>query len=192
MRKKQTLRVGGQKNKWIEIVIFGITILIFSYLRLTPIYTQTVGYTYDQGRDFLKAAEIVLYKNPTFIGPTTGIMGIYHGAWWYYVLSIGFLLFNGLPIGFYYLNFFIQLLVFITVLIFVWKRFDSLTQIILGLVVATSPYLIFTNILLANNVMAIAPFLFLLLTTILLLEKKFKIALFKKTIDLPLFFLAGL
>lgn len=176
----------------IVIAIFLSIIFLFCYFRLKPIYFQTVGYTYDQGRDFLKAAEIVLYKNPTFIGPTTGILGIYHGAWWYYLLSIGFFIFHGLPIGFYYLNFFIQFLVFASVLYFARKRFDTLTQIIVGLLVATSPYLIFTNILLANNVMAMPPFLFLLLTTILLLEKKFTVDILKKKINLPLFFLAGL
>ncbi len=183
---------GKKFHVGIQIAIFLFVIILFSYFRLKPIYFQTVGYTYDQGRDFLKAAEIVLYKNPTFIGPTTGIMGIYHGAWWYYLLSVGFFIFNGLPIGFYYLNFFIQLSVLIAVLIFAAKRFDSLTQIILGLIIATAPYLIFTNILLANNVMAMPPFLFLLITTILLLEKKFTAKVMRKTVNLPLFFLAGL
>ncbi len=182
-------------KKFHGVILFAIlisAIFLFSYFRLKPIYFQTVGYTFDQGRDFLKAAEIVLYKNPTFIGPTTGIMGIYHGAWWYYMLAVAFFIFNGLPSGFYYFNFLIQFLTFAAVLIFAWKRFDMLTQIILALLIATSPYLIFNNILLANNVMAMPPFLLLLLITVLLLEKKFEITIAKRKINLPLFFLAGL
>src|SRR3990167_10170849 len=93
----------------IQIAIFLFVIILFSYFRLKPIYFQTVGYTYDQGRDFLKAAEIVLYKNPTFIGPTTGIQGLFHGAWYYYILVIPFILFGGAPIGFYHFNFFLHL-----------------------------------------------------------------------------------
>jgi len=191
MRKKQTLRVGGQKNTWIEIVILGITILIFCYLRLTPIYTETVGYTFDQGRDFLKAAEIVLYKNPTFIGPTTGIMGIYHGAWWYYLLSIGFIIFQGVPIGFYYLNFFIQFGAFLLFYIFTKKLFNTVTALLLSFLVATSPYLIFNSIFMVNNVMAMPAFLLLLVATLSILDKKKRsITILKKTI--PVHLVAGL
>jgi hypothetical protein len=77
--------------KKIYILLFFTVLVLSLYFRLKPIYLQNIPYTYDQGRDFLKAQEIVLYKNPTFIGPTTGIMGIYHGAWWYYLLSFAFL-----------------------------------------------------------------------------------------------------
>ena len=93
-------------NKKQLLLLFILPLILFYLFRVGSILHQTVSYTYDQGRDFLKTAEIVLYKNPTFIGPTTGIMGIYHGAWWYYILAIAFILFNGSPIGFYWFNLF--------------------------------------------------------------------------------------
>lgn len=182
-------------KKFHGVIVFAIllsAIFLFSYFRLKPVVLQTVGYTYDQGRDFLKASEIVLNKDPTFIGPTTGIMGIYHGAWWYYILAIGFFLFQGLPSGFYYLIFIIQFFTFIIFLLFSRKYFDTLTQLILALIIATSPYLIFNTVFIANNVMAMPPFLFLMISTVLLLEKKLKITVNKKNYLLPLFFLSGL
>src|SRR3989344_1530883 len=123
-------------RKIIGIVFFILAILLFCYFRLKPIYFQTVGYTYDQGRDFLKAAEIVLDKNPTFIGPTTGIQGVFHGAWYYYLLLIPFFIFSGAPIGFYYFNFLLQLVSFIILIIFVNKYFGYLSALIISFMVA--------------------------------------------------------
>ena len=87
--------------KWLKLCILFSVFFIFFYLRLIPIINQTVPYTYDQGRDFLKAEEIIRDKNLTFIGPTTGIMGVHHGAWWYYFLALLYLVFAGWPVGFY-------------------------------------------------------------------------------------------
>ena len=98
------------KNKFLFLILF-----FYLLIRFPNLLSHDVVYTYDQGRDFLKTAEVFLYKNPTFIGPTTGIMGLYHGAWWYYVLGIPFLLTRGNPIAFYY---FIFLITFFTNLLF--------------------------------------------------------------------------
>src|SRR3989338_10534349 len=100
-------------KKIIGAALFIFVIFLFCYFRLKPLYFQTVGYTYDQVRDFLKAAEIITEKNITFIGPTPGIPGVFHGDWYFYLLTIPFLLFGGAPIGFYYFNFFVQFFSFI-------------------------------------------------------------------------------
>lgn len=55
----------------LETAVLLFFIFIFIYFRLIPIINQTVPYTYDQGRDFLKAEQIIRGKNLTFIGPTT-------------------------------------------------------------------------------------------------------------------------
>ena len=80
-----------------KIVLLILFFALFSYFRLKPIYLQTVPYTFDQGRDFLKTIEIVRDRNLTLIGPTTGAAGVFHGAWWYYYLSIPHILFQGHP-----------------------------------------------------------------------------------------------
>ena len=101
-----------------------------------PLYFQSVGYTFDQGRDFLKAAEMILDKNPTFIGPTTGIQGIFHGAWYYYLLLIPFLLLGGVPIGFYYFNFLFHLLSLLVLMFFIRKWFGSVISLLIGAIIA--------------------------------------------------------
>ncbi len=154
--------------------LFIILIALFCYLRLKPIYFQTVGYTYDQGRDFLKTAEVFLYKNPTFIGPTTGIMGIYHGAWWYYLLGIPFFIFKGLPIGFYYFNFFIHLLTLIAATFFVKKYFDAVTALIVATLLTISPYFNFTSLFVGNNIITIPILALFSGINFLLLESKIK------------------
>src|SRR5688572_5299408 len=88
------------RSSRVFLAVFILITVFFCYFRLKPIYHQTVPYTYDQGRDFLKTEEVVKYKNITFIGPTTGIPGIYHGAWWYYYLAAPYVLFQGHPMGF--------------------------------------------------------------------------------------------
>lgn len=166
-------------------MIFTTILFLFCYFRLKPLYFQTVGYTYDQGRDFLKTAEVVLYKNPTFIGPTTGIMGLYHGAWWYYLLAIPFIIFGASPIGFYYFNFFIHLVSFLLLAYFLKKNFGLLTSFLVSTLIAISPYFIFTSIFVGNNIMILPLLLFFLLINYYLLENKID----KKT---KLIFLSGL
>ena len=161
-----------QKNRILGIFLFIATCIIFLLLRSKPLYYQTVAYTYDQGRDFLKASEIILNRKPTFLGPTTGIMGVFHGAWWYYVLIIPFILFGGLPIGFYYFNLLIHFVTFIALFFFIKKFFGAIMAFIVSFLIAISPYFISTSLFVGNNIMAIPAFLFFLICNFYLLEKK--------------------
>src|SRR3989344_9237476 len=133
-------------KKIIGAALFIFVIFLFCYFRLKPLYFQTVGYTFDQGRDFLKAAEIIRDRNITFIGPTTGIQGLFHGAWYYYLLIIPFLIFQGNPIGFYYFNFLIQFVSFSFFYFFLKKFFGQKIALIIAYLIATSPYFIFTSL----------------------------------------------
>ncbi|NTU72665.1 YfhO family protein [Candidatus Roizmanbacteria bacterium] len=151
---------------------FFICILgLFCYLRLKPILLMAVPYTYDQGRDLLKAAEIVLYHHLTFIGPTTGIMGVFHGVWWFYVAAISFVLFKGNPVGIYLLIFFTYLCSLLTIAYFLHKQEKFLEIFIFSLLIALSPYFIFISIFAANNVMAPPMVLGLMVTTYILLTR---------------------
>lgn len=160
-------------RKKIGKILLGLLIcFLFLVTRLKPLAFQTVGYTYDQGRDFLKAAEMVLYHNPTFIGPTTGIMGLYHGAWWYYILAIPFLLFRGLPIGYYYFNLLIQFASFVLFFFFARKYFGWLLAFLFSGIVALSPYFVFTSVFVGNNIMVLPVLLCFLMVNFVLLEEK--------------------
>lgn len=147
--------------KWLKLGIFLLILFIFFYLRLTPIIDQTVPYTYDQGRDFLKAEEIGRYHNLTFIGPTTGIMGLYHGAWWYYMLTAAYLLFNGLPLGFYFFMLVISIIGNLLFFLFLKKEFNFKTALLFLTIVSISPYFIPLSFFASNNI--IVPYLILAL-----------------------------
>jgi len=157
------------------ITLLGLS-LVYIALRLFPLLNHNVSYTYDQGRDFLKAAELVDQRNLTFIGPTTGIMGLYHGAWWYYVLTIPYLLFGGVPIGFYYFNFLIHFVTFGLLLYLIYYEFGHIRTVFAGLLIASAPYFIATSLFVGNNILAIPSFLYFLVTLYALVKLAHKIS----------------
>ncbi|MBI3282722.1 hypothetical protein HYZ70_01460, partial [Candidatus Curtissbacteria bacterium] len=73
--------------KKIEILSFGLILIVAALLRFPLVAQGFFAMTYDQGRDLLAVADIVENANPTLIGPTTGLPGIFYGPWWYYFLS---------------------------------------------------------------------------------------------------------
>lgn len=147
-------------NKKIFLIFFILLSVIFCYFRLKPIYLQTVPYTYDQGRDFLKAQEIIRDKNLTFIGPTTGLQGIFHGAWWYYFLAIPYLLFQGNPSGFVVFIFISSLLQFLLFSFFLKKKFNIYASLLFATIIASSPYFIGRSTFAINSIMTF-PFILL-------------------------------
>lgn len=164
-----------KKNKfWIEAIIISVFVMIFFLTRLGPLINETVPYTYDQGRDFLKAAEQVKNKDITFIGPTTGIMGIFHGSWWYYTLTIPYLLTSGNPISFYYFILFTQFICFLVLNWFLKKHFEDSVRYLALLIVATGGYFIGTSVFAGNNVMVLPAMLGFLISSFYLLEDKTK------------------
>jgi hypothetical protein len=84
---KHLQRIGRE-----QVLLLGI-ILLFLWVRAPSIWHHEVIFTYDQARDFLAGARIIIDKNPVFIGPTTGIGGLFHGAWWYYFTAVIYLFF---------------------------------------------------------------------------------------------------
>lgn len=154
-------------NKVHNLFLFCIFLSIFTlfcYFRLKPIQYQTVPYTYDQGRDFLKAQEIVRDKNITFIGPTTGIEGVFHGVWWFYALIIPFIITNGNPISFYYFVFFLSLAQIILFTIFLKKEFNFVTALFFGLITTSSPYFTSVSFFPSNSILTL-PFILLMLSS---------------------------
>lgn len=169
-------------------ITFSLILLLFSYLRLKPILFHTIAFTYDQGRDFMKAAEIAVFHNLTFIGPTTGIMGVFHGAWWYYYLTVPFFIFGGSPIGFYYMNFIIHMVSLAVLCYFLYRYFNIYVAVLIGTLIAVSPYFIFTSVFVGNNIMVLPALLTFILTHFILLEKYPK----KRQTQIILFVLMGI
>ena len=136
--------------------IFLTILFIFFYLRTTPIINQTVPYTYDQGRDFLKAEEIIQDKNLTFIGPTTGMAGVNHGAWWYYFLLIPYIIFNGWPQGFYLFLLSVNFIANFLFYLFLNSSFGFIPAIFFLLTVSVSPYLMRNAFFVSNDKQKVA------------------------------------
>ncbi|PIR13868.1 hypothetical protein COV49_00785 [Candidatus Falkowbacteria bacterium CG11_big_fil_rev_8_21_14_0_20_39_10] len=154
------------------LVILGLFILIlFAYSRLKSIVYNAVPYTYDQGRDFYKAAEIIVHNDLTFIGPTTGIDGIFHGAWWYYYLIIPFMLFGGNPIGFYYSNTAVHLFSLIVLTLILYRYFNKFIALTIASLIAVSPYFISSSIFVGNNIMVLPALLLFLISHFFWIEK---------------------
>lgn len=141
--------------KILYIVAFSLALLLFCYFRVKPLYFQTVPYTYDQGRDFLKAHQIITQLRPALLGPTTGIPGVNHGVWWYYVLTIPFLLFHGNPIGFYYFVFFMALAQMVLFSLFLKKEYGRVASLLFMTPVALSPYFIRISLFAINSVLVL-------------------------------------
>ncbi len=159
-------------KKALSIVGYVSSILLFFYIRLPSLLAHSVAYTYDQGRDFMAGAHIVLSHDIPFIGPTTGINGLFHGSWWYYLLSVPYLIFHGAPIGYYWFNFFIQFTSLVVLMVFLKKEFGTLVSLLFGLFVALAPYFIFMSLFVGNNSMVLPSLLTLLICSFYLFKDK--------------------
>lgn len=158
-------------KNWVKITFVAL-LALFIFFRLGPILNRTLPYTYDQGRDFIKADEQVTNMRPTFIGPTTGIDGLFHGAWWYYLLIIPRIIFNGSPIGFYYFMLAIALSANILFFLFLRKKLNDLAALLFLAIVAVSPYFIPMGFTPSNNIIVPTVILALISLVFCLFEKK--------------------
>ncbi len=126
---------------------------MYGSLRIAPVVYESVAYTYDQGRDFAAAKDIVANKNLVLIGPTTGMQGVFHGAWWFYTLAVGYALFDGALYGYYVITILLSTLCVVALykgLLSHTSRFVALTAIV---IMACSPYFIYTSTFASNTVL---------------------------------------
>lgn len=80
-----------------SLTIFIVILIVAIYLRFQGVFTNSFPFTYDIGRDLLKAQEIVTTFKLPLIGATTGINGFFYGPWWYYFLSLLYYPLQGNP-----------------------------------------------------------------------------------------------
>lgn len=136
--------------------------VIYLALRVIPIVHESVAYTYDQGRDFAAARDIVRDRNLVLIGPTTGMQGVFHGAWWYYFLAGAYVLFAGAPQGFYY---FMVLCGIVQTALLVWfirKEVSLWLALCVLTIVSASPYFIYTSTFASNTILVLPSLLILM------------------------------
>jgi len=86
-------------NKTIARLILVVLIILGLFLRLPGIWQGGFAFTYDAGRDLLAVRDLVVNHKFSLLGPTSGQIGIYYGPWWYWFLTIPFVIFKGNPVG---------------------------------------------------------------------------------------------
>ncbi len=77
---------------WLLIVLALIT-------RLPYLWSGTIPFSFDHGRDSLAVLHLIKTLSLKFIGPWTSIPGLFFGPGWYYLLAPVYFLSNGHPIS---------------------------------------------------------------------------------------------
>lgn len=103
------------------------------------------AFTYDQGRDFLELSKLVFGHNLSLIGPPTGIEGVFHGVWWFWVLAPVFWLWRGDP-TLMVATFNVLSTLFVLVAYYIGEKIkDATLGLVLAGIVATSPAFVDTG-----------------------------------------------
>lgn len=84
------------RRHFVYIILF-LVIALGSWIRFSGIISGSFAFTYDVGRDLLEIRKIVVDHKIPLIGQTSGLPGLFYGPWWYYILTIPFLLSSGNP-----------------------------------------------------------------------------------------------
>lgn len=74
-----------------------ISIAFILFRTVPTILSGRFTFAFDMGRDLLWVRNMVELKKPTLIGPWGSIAGVYFGPFWYYLLAIPYVFFNGDP-----------------------------------------------------------------------------------------------
>jgi hypothetical protein len=60
---------------------------------------ETLFFGFEQGRDAVISRSISQFQDFVLVGPKTDIDGVFHGAWYYYLMAIPYTLSGGNPLG---------------------------------------------------------------------------------------------
>src|SRR3989338_11548996 len=94
----------GKLRMKLEIILFVLIIGISLLSRSIEVLNKNYIFGFDQGRDYLAVKNIVIDHKLTLIGSeigagVAGFRGIFHGPFYYYLLSLPFIIFRGDPYG---------------------------------------------------------------------------------------------
>lgn len=93
--------VYSKKLAWL---VFFIVLAISLYLKVLPVLNYNFPFTMDQARDMLDIRHIIELRNPTLIGPTTSINGVFLGPFYYYFNLLPYIVSGGDPAALTYWN----------------------------------------------------------------------------------------
>lgn len=85
------------RNNSLVYILLGLSLVLGLFIRVYRI-DELLGFYYDQGRDALTIWNIWHNRDIPFIGPTTGIAGIFRGPYYYYLIAPFYLLGRGNPV----------------------------------------------------------------------------------------------
>lgn len=164
------------KRYW-PVVLFAFILIISSLLMIMPVIKYNFPFTMDQGHDMLDIRQIVVGHRPALVGPPTSIPGLFHGPFWYYLMSIPFAIGGGNPSLLVYTVIFFYILGGISLFLYNYKN-NTAFAIISSLLFLLSPPLLYqTRYALNSNIMPVfAVFFFLLLIETLSKPKDIKYA----------------
>ncbi len=128
-----------------ELLILYIILFLGGVLRIMALATNSFAFTYDVGRDLIAISQIANLSKLSLIGPTTGIQGVFYGPWWYLILTPFYVIFGGDPRGIDFVMFLAGLATIVLSYV-VGKRAGGIfLGLTFGLLVAVSPFLIYTS-----------------------------------------------
>lgn len=124
-------------NKW-QVILLVLVLSLGIFLRSPEVINHNSLFGFDQGRDYLAVRRIVVDKKPTLIGSEVGagfagLSGIFHGPYYYYLLTIPFIIFSGDPYGGVVLMFIIGVSALLLGFYFAYKEFGFMTGLIFTL-----------------------------------------------------------
>lgn len=134
--------VGLFKNNLFLIFLF--VLLISFFIRSFSIAEYNIPFTSDQGRDMLELRDIIVGLNPTLIGPTTSINGVFLGPFWFYFNVFPFVFSGGDPLILTYWLLGWYLASFLLVTLIIWEK-DPDFALWTGVILTTAPPLFYAS-----------------------------------------------
>lgn len=131
------------------ILVLSVIWLLFVSIvpRVVEVLNRNFIFLLDHGRDYEAVKNIVINHKPTLIGAeigygVAGFQGIFHGPFYFYFLSVPFILFNGDPYGGLLLMFAFGVLTIGASFLFAKKVLGPIGGIVMAALVALSPPII--------------------------------------------------
>jgi len=160
------------------LLLFLLPLFLFSLVLRWTHLDQNLFFGFEQGRDATIIQNIVQHHEFKLVGPQTDIVGVFHGAYYYYLMVIPWALSHGDPLA---LSFFLVLLSsFVPIIAYFFGKAvfqDKKWAMLLALLVAISyEFIIYSRWL--SNVTPAIPFIFLTYYFLWLYKEKQKVLFF--------------
>lgn len=134
-------------KKFFMIVAFVWLAGVSLFPRSVEVLNNNFIFLLDQGRDYISVRDIMISHKPTLIGAQVGsgmagLQGLFHGPFYFYLLSIPFIIFQGDPYGGLLIMFIFGLLTIMTGFLFGRKVLGVFGGLTVAFLIAVSPPLI--------------------------------------------------